>query len=288
MRKIYSKILGVALLAMTAVNASAESIEFNGTEFKGALKQGTAYTLPEDVVEAIESNGFFYNTDYFTKNADGTFTFNAIDGNYNITINTDKLFFNIYPVTETGEPGSFGTVGAVWVEGSDIGIPSVEKNRNNWGEANGWSPTADIALSPAQISTKVYQLTLTEGVQIQSGAEFKYYGNLPWDGEGSPWTDGTNNADVIDLQTDLVSFSNNNLKANFAEGETYVLTLDLTGDKAVLKVETLEEHNAATGIQSIVKNERSNNSVYTLSGIRVEKATKAGIYIQNGKKVVIK
>ena len=37
-----------------------------------------------------------------------------------------------------------------------------------------------------------------------------------------------------------------------------------------------------------VKSAAADNAIYTLSGVRVEKAAKPGLYIKNGKKVVIK
>ncbi len=43
-----------------------------------------------------------------------------------------------------------------------------------------------------------------------------------------------------------------------------------------------------TGIQTVEKKTVNNGVIYTLSGIRVEKAAKPGLYIKNGKKIVIK
>ena len=43
---------------------------------------------------------------------------------------------------------------------------------------------------------------------------------------------------------------------------------------------------AVTGIE--VNDAAEENSYYTLSGIKIDRPTKSGIYIKNGKKIIIK
>lgn len=59
-------------------------------------------------------------------------------------------------------------------------------------------------------------------------------------------------------------------------------TTDLLKTTGTLRVK------AATGIQNISANKSNNGKTYTLDGKVVENPTKKGIYIKNGKKVVIK
>ncbi|MGI6233040.1 MAG: hypothetical protein ACOYJF_09375, partial [Prevotella sp.] len=47
-------------------------------------------------------------------------------------------------------------------------------------------------------------------------------------------------------------------------------------------------NNTATGIEDVnVETSNTNDAIYTLSGIRVDKPQK-GVYIKNGKKFVVK
>jgi hypothetical protein len=59
-------------------------------------------------------------------------------------------------------------------------------------------------------------------------------------------------------------------------------TTDLLKTTGVLRVK------AATGIKNVHANESNNGTTYSLDGKAVENTTKKGIYIKNGKKVVIK
>jgi hypothetical protein len=59
-------------------------------------------------------------------------------------------------------------------------------------------------------------------------------------------------------------------------------TTDLLTTTGTLRVK------AATGIKSIRANDSNNGKIYTLDGKTIENPTIKGIYIQNGRKVVIK
>jgi hypothetical protein len=48
---------------------------------------------------------------------------------------------------------------------------------------------------------------------------------------------------------------------------------------------------SGTGIQSVMKNSKqADDAIYTLSGVRLQKGVtpRPGVYVQNGKKIVIK
>jgi len=81
--------------------------------------------------------------------------------------------------------------------------------------------------------------------------------------------------------------------------QTHVIKTDATYsqyrfDNAISKVQVLtyKGFNPGTGIEAIkTVNEKAvdaNAPIYTINGIRVDKATQKGIYIQNGKKFVVK
>jgi hypothetical protein len=50
---------------------------------------------------------------------------------------------------------------------------------------------------------------------------------------------------------------------------------------------TIKLIGGTTGIHAIGSDAKKDNNFYTLQGVRVDKPTK-GIYIQNGKKIIIK
>lgn len=51
---------------------------------------------------------------------------------------------------------------------------------------------------------------------------------------------------------------------------------------------TLVDKNQETGIHNVIETDASNLSYYTLSGMRVAKPTKSGVYVHNGKKVIVR
>lgn len=56
----------------------------------------------------------------------------------------------------------------------------------------------------------------------------------------------------------------------------------------VFAVEDDDENGEATGIAVVSTKRTEDNAYYTLSGVKVERPTKSGIYIKNGKKIIIK
>ena len=58
-------------------------------------------------------------------------------------------------------------------------------------------------------------------------------------------------------------------------------------DGTALNGETVYDGSTATGISGINISKQDAEGWYTLSGMRVSKPTKAGVYIHNGKKIVI-
>ena len=68
-----------------------------------------------------------------------------------------------------------------------------------------------------------------------------------------------------------------------AAGKAYLLLDNASGAKSY----SIAFGGDATGINEVVATAKADDTFYTLSGVRVEKPTK-GLYIQNGKKVVIK
>ena len=73
-------------------------------------------------------------------------------------------------------------------------------------------------------------------------------------------------------------------------GNTFNLRLGIQSNVADYLIDNirLKENSNTTGISMIDnESEMKNDVIYTISGVRTQKVTK-GIYIVNGKKVVIK
>lgn len=281
---------------MPTVNGQAMASIDGGYKYVGYISAGNTLTFGGDVAEVldlIKSADFFYNYDYLTKIGDTSFTFNAISGRYAIELDQAKKYFRIYPVNEDNAAANFSE-GATWVCGdANIGFPSVAVNRNYWGGDYGWAQNLGISISPAAVNKNFYRLTLTVGKQINAGSEFKFYDAYNYNYEGGPNGDGLNSEELIDINTDLVSFNGANMKFSeeVAAGDTYVFILDRTGEKASLRVEKATDETGAgvdlpSSIQSVTTSQ-ADNAVYNLQGVRVAAPTK-GIYIQNGRKIVVK
>lgn len=203
--------------------------------FTGTLTQGMLYKFTGD--EAVMADNWYYDPDFFTRNADGTYTFNALTGTYTIKAVFEENGFRIF----AGEPknpaklNADGT-GALWIIGGNMfGKP-------NYSHAQSWWTDTDHALCLAPIADKVYQVTLTVGKQLKPGTnvDFKFFGQAGWGTEFKATGDyalTTNNPWF------RVNASDGNIHLNdgvtLKSGETYRFTIDLTKGTAngVMRVE---------------------------------------------------
>lgn len=175
-------------------------------------------------------NDWFINPDYFSKNPDGTLTFNAYNGSYAITADAGKMVLSAYKLngTEKATLNEDGT-GAVWILGDGVGYPSTNNQP-------GWNPGQGICLAP--IGEKTYQLTVVGGKTIDiASINFKFFGQDGWGtelksdmltskseligvGDGKKVEEGGNGHD----NGNLYLKEGVELQAN----GVYVITLDLT------------------------------------------------------------
>lgn len=143
-----------------------EAIDDDTAQIDLALTKGQTITL-----EGFSNIGeWWIDTDWFTRNEDGTLTFTAMTGNYRIIANSKLQYFRVETLLN-GEPASLqedGT-GALWVIGADFGKPSVSSN------ATGWVTEKAVCMAP--VADKVYQMTLVGGKTINlTSTNFKFYG----------------------------------------------------------------------------------------------------------------
>lgn len=211
-----------------------------GKTWVGDIKQGATCNL------TINGNNlpddWYYDSDWFQKEEDGSYTFKAITGRYTVLADFTHKSFRIWTMNGS-EPMSLngdGT-GALWIIGNE-GV-----NKPTWDAVNhGWwtGVDSDVCLTP--IKAKVYQVTLTVGKQLRAtGVDFKFFGQADWGIEFK----GKDNSHLISTESEVFGIGDGNGHDNgnvylkdgveLKDGETYVLTVDLTAgvDKAVLKVE---------------------------------------------------
>lgn len=211
-----------------------------GKTWIGEIKQGATCNL------TINGNNlpddWYYDSDWFQKEEDGSYTFKAITGRYTVLADFTHKSFLIWTMNGS-EPMSLngdGT-GALWIIGNEgVNKPTWEAVNHGW-----WTGVdSDVCLTP--IKAKVYQVTLTVGKQLRAtGVDFKFFGQADWGIEFK----GKDNSHLISTESEVFGIGDGNGHDNgnvylkdgveLKDGETYVLTVDLTAgvDKAVLKVE---------------------------------------------------
>ncbi len=211
-----------------------------GKTWVGEIKQGATCNL------TINGNNlpddWYYDSDWFQKEEDGSYTFKAITGRYTVLADFTHKSFRIWTMNGS-EPMSLngdGT-GALWIIGNEgVNKPTWDAVNHGWGTG----VDSDVCLTP--IKAKVYQVTLTVGKQLRAtGVDFKFFGQADWGIEFK----GKDNSHLISTESEVFGIGDGNGHDNgnvylkdgveLKDGETYVLTVDLTAgvDKAVLKVE---------------------------------------------------
>ena len=135
----------------------------------------------------------------------------------------------------------------------------------------------------------------------ESGNCFKFRTSGDWRGLWSQYAD--RNISILNLkQGDKVTFviSKEDQTLKFVDGDVVIsgqeYTVEADGNldfvtTGSVYIESITispaDDNTATAIQSLHGDAITNNGIYNLQGIRVDKLTR-GLYIQNGKKILVK
>jgi hypothetical protein len=204
--------------------------------YYGTLTQGQKYSV-SGANDAMSASDWYYDPDFFTKNSDGTYTFNAVTGSYMIAANFTMKCFLIYAMKDASNKATLNSdgTGALWIIGSDgIGKPYYQYY------AVSWNPDKGICM--AQVKKGVYQTTLTVGQQLKaSDVNFKFFHQAGWGLE----FDGAAGSTYQITTTSTVFYVGDDDSTNAAEdnghdngniyvyknavlnaGDTYVLTVD--------------------------------------------------------------
>ena len=165
--------------------------------------------------------------------------------------------------------------------------PVVEEGFFLVGDFNDWNQTAEGGRLAFDENDKL------EGVELAAGAEFKV---IAFDEDGTIWFGGQdeNNVGYFLLNNDLMGQGimtvQGNSGANFRveEAGTYNIQLAVLRDfnGAVFMIVTKEDPSA---ISTVGVDSKADNAYYNLMGVKYNSMpTVPGIYIHNGKKVVVK
>ncbi len=203
--------------------------------YTGILTQGMLYRFMGD--DAVTADSWYCDPDYFTRNADGTYTFNALTGTYTVKAVFEESGFRIYSGTSQAPTklNADGT-GAIWIIGGNMfGKPTFD-------HAQGWWTDTDHAICMAPVGEKIYQTTFTVGKQLKPGTnvDFKFFGQAGW---GTEFKASGNYALTSDNPWFYVNASDGNIHlkdgVTLMSGDTYKFTIDLTQGTAngVLRVE---------------------------------------------------
>ena len=202
---------------------------------------------------------------------------------------------SVYFTLNSTDNGDYGMNTAAYfcMDKFQMEVPEIEENEDNEGfflvgDFNDWNQTA----AGGRLAFDEYDNL--EGVELEAGAEFKV---IAFDEDGSTiWFGGQddNNVGYFLLNNDLMGQGIMCVEgasgANFRveEAGTYNIKLAVMRDfgGAVLMTVTKDDPSA---ISNVGVDTKADNAYYNLMGVKYNSMpTVPGIYIHNGKKVIIK
>lgn len=283
---VKSGVLSTTLKKAAAVfaptfNGNAFTNTSDGYIYQGVITQGGTCTFAG--ASQFGDADWHMDADFFQSKGDGTFTFIPVTGRYEIMADFTLKYFKVFAINDDNSVATYNKttgLGGVWAIGdTGFGKPSFSKNGHNWYTGIG----NDVPL--AQISNAKYQLTLNSGTELKISdnyVSFKFFGQPDWGTEFK--------TDPAITMTDNDYFVLKDGNVNVKEGATvpagkYVFTLDCADPaNAVLTV------NITTGISSVTATDKTSGEegYYTLSGMKVTKPVQKGIYIHQGKKIIVR
>ena len=202
----------------------------------------------------------------------------------NVTEGADKAVLSVVKY----EPEIIPDVEGIWIIGASgsVGDPAYTDGTN-------WEPANAIAMT--EVSDKVYEYTFVVGKSLNKDfVNFKFFGQAGWGieflGSEGAMYHLTSESDVF-LVGDGNGHDNGNIYlaegAELTDGDEWKLTVDCSGGyrNSVLRA---QRGGDETGISQVsFRGELPQHSIYDLQGRKVSNPHR-GIYIMNGKKVVIR
>lgn len=211
---------GSPFVTMTINGQKLEAIDETTSGVDLTLAKGDIITL-----DGIPNySDWWINPDYFSKNEDGTLTFNAYNGRYRVIADTRRQYFRVYKLNGN-DPATLNDdgTGALWIIGAGIGHPSLS-NEVGW--------TTENALCMAPTGEKTYQITVVGGKTIAvDGINIKFFGQMGW-GVELTGADLISQSNIIGVGTGENGHDNGNLFLEdgvvLQDNGVYVITVDLT------------------------------------------------------------
>lgn len=211
---------GSPFVVLTINGQKLEAIDETSSGINLNLNKGDILTLDG----FANFNDWWLNPDYFTKNDDGTLTFNAYSGNYRIIADSKLKYLRVYKLIGDA-PATLNDdgTGALWIIGAGIGHPSIN-NEVGW--------TTEKALCMAPVGEKTYQITVVGGQTIATNdINFKFFGQMGW-GVELTGADLVSKSNLIGVGTGDNGHDNGNLFFEdgvvLQDNGVYVITVDLT------------------------------------------------------------
>lgn len=266
--------------------------------YTGSFTQGQSYTVSG--ADDFKDADWYYDIDYFEKNANGTLKFLPVSGTYTVRANFATRSFQIYPSEADGTPASYNVdngTGAVYIRGHKWITKPSYNFAINFMDGVG---TLDNNLPMAPVGKNKWQLTLRYGKEISPDANnyyntnryyFRMYGTvgktagMVFGNVVNQWFKAAYTIpDKTYIKSSTKTPQNIITLKKFEEGKTYRLILDTSEPKnAKLSVEVFD---TPTSIRSITTSIGVNDhAVYNLAGQRVDRNYK-GVVIIGGKKRV--
>lgn len=242
------------------------------------LEQGKTYTATN--LAEFDLATLYTDPCFVKHNGDGSFTFNAVSGNYCFMLNVMGNFVRV-------NPGTFDTPagiaeGGLWIIGEGFGRPSVNTN------ATGWNTGALVDWPVAQTQPGIFQMDLMCDTEMwDNWCNFKFFGQPGWGIEFKP---GTEYAITSDNEWLKVGESDGNITfkegASFTKGEPIYIVIDFTEgfDSGVMYVSRTPILNNVDKLHA----DSIDKTIYTLQGIRISQPTQPGFYIRGGRVFMVK
>lgn len=265
-----------------------EDVTFNGvrmTETDNCMRyEGTLEQNANIAIGGLNISDWYIDPDYFEQVDATTLKFRPVTGEYRVEAYASKKYFRVMALSggHSAKLQSDGT-GAIWVLGENTGKPT-------YANAAKWEEGSYKNLCMAQISPKVYQVTLVAGEQIPvDKVNFKFFHQNGWGGEFKGSSSMTCNSSIFAVGTGSNGHDDGNiyLIGTLTEGQPYVFTIDCTNGISNVELK-VSGGDTTTAIQDIESAEQQKAGLYDLQGRRVNCHVNQGIYVKEGKKVVLK
>lgn len=158
------------------------------------------------------------------------------------------------------------------------------------GSFNGWNWQNEEGRVPMAFENDAFSVE----IDLEDGAEFKLITPDETSGNGWKWFGGVDennvgyfeiNDNLLDQPIELVDGAN----FKVASAGKYTITVTQFTGRGLAEPLVMTVSKEATGISTVAAEQRNDNAWYNLQGIKLNDIpTAPGIYINNGKKVVIK